>query len=306
MPTKLAEATTFGTLEVLVPSWERSLRAGNKSPATIRSYGDSARFFEAFLVRQGMPTTVAMLNRDHVESYISDQLVKWRPTTGAVRYRSLQQLFKWLLEEGEIRSNPMERTKPPIVPETPVPVIGDEDLKRLLRVCEGKRFEDRRDTAILRVFIDTGARLGEVTGMKKDDVDFEAEVVIVTGKGRRTRAVPFSARTSRALDQYLRLRPRHNQASSLAMWLGPKGGMTDSGISQMIERRCAEAGIARLHPHQLRHTAAHQWLAAGGSETGAMRNFGWRSRTMLSRYGASAADERARDEAHRLALGDRL
>ena len=82
--------------------------------------------------------------------------------------------------------------------------------------------------------------------------------------------------------------------------------MTDSGIAQMLERRCAQAGMDKVHPHQFRHTAAHTWLAAGGSEVSAMRNFGWRSRTMLSRYGASVADERARDEAHRLALGDRL
>jgi integrase len=82
--------------------------------------------------------------------------------------------------------------------------------------------------------------------------------------------------------------------------------MTDSGIAQMIERRCERAGIGRIHPHQLRHTAAHVWMANGGGETDAMRLFGWKSRSMLSRYGASAADERARDAHRRLALGDRV
>ena len=82
--------------------------------------------------------------------------------------------------------------------------------------------------------------------------------------------------------------------------------MTESGIAQILERRCAQAGMAKVHPYQFRHTAAHTWLAAGRSEVSAMPNFGWRSRTMLSRYGASVADERARDEAHWLALGDRL
>ena len=81
--------------------------------------------------------------------------------------------------------------------------------------------------------------------------------------------------------------------------------MTESGIAQMLERRCDQAGLDKVHPHQIRHTAAHTWLAAAGAEVSAMRNFGWRSRTMLSRYEASVADERARDEAHRLALGDR-
>jgi site-specific recombinase XerD len=305
-PAKLSEATEFASLEVLIPSWERSLRAGNKSVKTIRSYGDSARLLEAFLKDSFGLTAVASITRDHVETFIEDQLARWKPTTAAVRYRSLQQLFKWLLDEGELTTNPMARMKPPIVPEVPVPVVTDDDLKKLLRVCDGKDFEDRRDTAVLRVFIDTGVRLAECAGMKVTDVDTEAEVIIVTGKGRRPRAVPYGAKTGRDIDRYLRMRSRHPQANSPALWLGPKGGMTDSGLAQMLERRCAEAGIGKVHPHQLRHTAAHVWMAAGGNETDAMRLFGWKSRTMLNRYGASAADERARDAHKRLALGDRL
>jgi integrase len=223
-----------------------------------------------------------------------------------VRYRSLQQLFKWLTEEGEIPTDPMMRMKPPAVPEVPVPVVSDDDLRKLLKVCEGPTFEDRRDVALLRTFIESGCRLGEVAGLKVEDVDFEEDVVYVVGKGRRPRRVAFGAKTGQSLDKYIRLRSRHSHATLPALWLGPKGAMTESGIAQMLERRCAQAGIAKIHPHQFRHTAAHVWLAAGGSEVSAMRNFGWRSRTMLSRYGASVADERARDEAHRLALGDRL
>ena len=117
---------------------------------------------------------------------------------------------------------------------------------------------------------------------------------------------PFGLRTSRALDRYLRARAKRRTAGTATLWLGHAGPMTDSGVGDVVRRRATQAGIADVHPHRFRHTFAHQWLAQGGNETDLMRLAGWRSRTMLERYGASAADMRARQAHVRFGPGDRI
>jgi integrase len=202
----------------------------------------------------------------------------------------------------------MAKMRPPVVPERPVPVLGEDQARALLKACAGSGFVPRRDTAIVRLFLDTGMRLSELAKLRVDDVDLGDDVAIVTGKGRRPRACPFGSRTAQALDRYLRARSRHPHAGLPALWLGAKGraAMTDNGIAQMIRKRGRDAGIEGLHPHMLRHTFAHAWLAEGGNEGDLMRLAGWKSRQMLNRYGASAADQRAREAHRHHGLGDRL
>jgi site-specific recombinase XerD len=191
-----AQASSARNLSALNGCFRRTLRAEDKSERTVKSYTEAVRLFADFLAERGHPLTVEAITRDDVRAFIADQLERWKPLTALNRYRGLQAFFKWAVAEGELAAtSPMAGMNPPQIPDEPPPVLTDEELRRLLKACEGRDFTDRRDAAILRLFLDTGVRVSEAAGiMLPGDLDLDDQVASSLARAAGPGRFPSAAR----------------------------------------------------------------------------------------------------------------
>lgn len=276
--------------------FERSLRADSavKSRRTIEVYRAGGDKFRAFLVEHGFDTDPTKIGKPVIEEFIAELRETSKPSTVHTRISGLKRFFGWLEAEGLIERSPVWRIKTPHVEETSPDALSTEEITAILKACEGKTFEDRRDMAIIRLALDSGMRRFEIAGMPYDENILDQRVYRFTGKGGHERKVYLGDKVIRDTDRYLREREKHPHAKLSSLWLAHKGALSPDGVHHLVRRRAAMAGITRTFgPHALRHTFAHNLKLAGTSEEDMMTLGGWRDAKSMRRYGKSAADERA-------------
>ncbi len=290
-------ATPFAANEAILESWQLSLHG--KAPRTVTLYMQEARRFAEWLRATGRPAAapgdLLAVTKQDVEAWLTSLRAEGRAqNTMRNRWVVLRNFYGWALAEGEVETNPVERV---VVAKggNPAPdVLTDEELKRLLKACEGSDFNARRDLAMVRLMLATGVRVSELCDLTLGDLDLMNRLVLVRhGKGDKARLVRFDAPTAAALDRYKRVRARHRFAALPWLWIGNRGKVTRKGVPKMLDRRSAEAGIDHVHPHQLRHTWADRWLRMGGNEGDLQRLGGWESAEIMRRYGEARAIDRA-------------
>lgn len=290
----------------LLGSWELNLRAARMSPRTVEAYGAGVRLYLRWCTRNGKPP---VLDRRQVREFTDGLLAAGAsPATAVSRQLAIRRFSAWLTDEGEQDTDPLLGLRAPKLDKPVVEPLSDDQLRAMIKACRGPELRDKRDEAVLRLMFTTGIRAGELVAMTTSDLDLRGNPPTATirrGKGGKGRVVPLAVETAAAIDRYLRARRAHPLKSSSALWLGERGqGFGYDALHRSLGKRAQAAGVLNFHPHRLRHTAAHRWLAKGGSETGLMAVAGWTRPDMLMRYTKAQASVRAAEEAQRLNLGE--
>lgn len=144
--------------------------------------------------------------------------------------------------------------------------LAPEEVRQVLAHCDRTILAGKRDYAIVTLLARMGLRAAEVAGLRLGDVDWRAGEIVVRGKGSREEKMPLPTDVGRAIADYLRHgRPATPSRAVFLRLHVPLRGLGPIGVTSLVYRACARAGVPRVSAHPLRHSAATEMLRAGAS-----------------------------------------
>jgi integrase/recombinase XerC len=248
----------------------------NAAQNTLQGYeGDLLQFVRYVALRWGRPSrSLDWKDVDPllIRSFLSDLIAKGMAKSSVARkLASLRAFFRFLLRRGKIASNPAQRVASPKLPRTLSSFLSVDEVTALLESAEALTGRGLRDRSILEVFYGGGIRLSELVGLDLGDLDLEAGLIRVRGKGRKERIVPIGSYAMSALRSYLGKREELLPSAAKggpeppALFLNRWGGrLSGRSVSQVVLKYVRKSGIShRITPHGLRHSFATHLLDGG-------------------------------------------
>lgn len=195
--------------------------------------------------------------------------------------RQLRAFLNWLFLEEKIRENICKKFRLPKAERPTIDVLTDEEIGKIFETFPSESFLDVRNRAIIALFLDSGIRLSELVTIKKNYIHIPERYVIVDGKGRKQRAVPFGNAARDQLAHYA----GHLPPDTRFFFLQENGSpITVTTMKDLFRDLKDRTQIERLHAHLLRHTFATRYLENGGNIYALQSILGHTSLEMVKRY----------------------
>jgi integrase/recombinase XerC len=249
-----------------VANFLRHLRERNASPHTIKAYSRDLLLFAAYAGSRGW----RQLDHIAVRGFLSQLYDKGLSKTSVARaLAAVRSLYRWLAIEGVVEQNPAKLVATPRLPKKLPRVPTIEEMNSVIdgQMPEVAAFPER-DRLMLELLYGCGIRNSELTGINLDDIRLSAEAILIRGKGKKERYVPFGDSVKTALATYLPERQKVLAANGEhALWLliNRRGGrLTTRSVGRIIKKIAVAKGLSPdVHPHTLRHAFGTHMLEEG-------------------------------------------
>lgn len=241
----------------------------NASSYTIKYYQDDLMIFKSFLFEEAIDN-VQDVDFHVVRLFLTrlyDQKLSRRSVSRKIS--SLRTFFKFLEREGEVSSNPFNQVVLPKQEKNIPGFLYMEELSKLFEANDVDTATGQRDSALLELLYATGIRVSECQKLQLDSIDFTIGTVLVQGKGRKERYIPFGQYAASALERYIydgrKKLIAKGKVSTKAVFLNARGApITTRGIRLVLTNIVKRAALTvHVHPHKLRHTFATHMLNEG-------------------------------------------